>query len=107
MHGKHVDNSSITFYSFGPSYGEDGWVVNPGDKLVVQVWNANTLTGPSMYLLTATGTPTEQRDGQAKAVAATGRRGGGTYPGTAHVRPWPSALAIAPRPWPMPGGRVQ
>jgi hypothetical protein len=41
-------DSSITFYSFGPSYGEDGWVVNPGDKLVVQVWNANTLTGPSM-----------------------------------------------------------
>jgi hypothetical protein len=73
------DNNSITFYSFGPSYGEDGWVVNPGDKLVVQVWNANTLTGPSMYLLTATGAPASNGTG---GQGGGGVSGGGTYPGT-------------------------
>ncbi len=72
------DDSSITFYSFGPSYGEDGWVVSPGDKLVVQVWNATTLTGPSMYLLTATGTPTSAGTGSGTGVVT----GGATYPGT-------------------------
>jgi hypothetical protein len=71
--------TSITFYSFGPAYGEDGWVVNPGDKLVVQVWNANTLTGPSMYLLTVSGTPT---GGGAGAGIGRSAVGGGTYPGT-------------------------
>ena len=71
-------DSSITFYSFGPAYGEDGWVVNPNDKLVVQVWNANTLTGPSMYLLTASGTPTSS----GSSGAGGGGGGGGTYPGT-------------------------
>ena len=48
-------NTSITFSSFGPAYGEDGWTVSPGDKIMVQVWNANTLAGPSMFLLTAVG----------------------------------------------------
>jgi hypothetical protein len=71
-------NTSITFYSFGPAYGEDGWVVSPGDKLVVQVWNANSLTGPSMYLLTVAGTPTSGATGAATGGVA----GGGTYPGT-------------------------
>jgi hypothetical protein len=78
-------DSAITFYSFGPSYGEDGWVVNPGDKLVVQVWNANTLTGPSMYLVTATGTPTSNGTGSAGGGGSGSGGGGGsgaTYPGT-------------------------
>lgn len=72
-------DSSITFYSFGPDYGEDGWVVNPGDKLVIQVWNANSLTGPSMYLLTVSGTPTAS--GTTGATTGTAA-GGGTYAGT-------------------------
>ncbi len=82
-------DSSITFYSFGPDYGEDGWVVNQGDKLVLQVWNANTLTGPSMYLLTVSGTPAASGTA-ASGTAASGTTGsgtgtatgGGTYPGT-------------------------
>ena len=83
-------DTSITFYSFGPAYGEYGWVVKPGDKLVVQVWNANSLTGPSMYLLTATGTPTGSGTGSANGGAGTATgtaAGGGTYPGTATFGP--------------------
>jgi hypothetical protein len=73
-------NTAITFYSFGPAYGEDGWVVNGGDKLVVEVWNANTLAGPSMYLLTAAGTPTSGGTGSGGGTGTA--TGGGTYPGT-------------------------
>jgi hypothetical protein len=48
-------NGAITFRSFGPAYGSDDWVVRPGDKVILQVWNANTSAGPSLYLLTVGG----------------------------------------------------
>ena len=70
-------------------------MVKPGDKLVVQVWNANSLTGPSMYLLSATGTPTGSATGEGSGTgqaSGTGTgsgtaAGGGTYPGTATFGP--------------------
>ena len=73
-------NTSITFGSFGPAYGEDGWTVSPGDKIVVQVWNANTLAGPSMFLLTAAGGTGAGVSG----VHVISGGGGSYYPGTDH-----------------------
>ena len=77
-------NTSITFRSFGPAYSEDGWTVSPGDKIVVQVWNANTLAGPSMFLLTAVGGTgiTGGSGGSGARVISGG--GGSYYPGTDH-----------------------
>jgi hypothetical protein len=58
--------TSVRFYSFGSVYGKAYhvivgggvevtayWRVKPGDKIAVQVWNANTMAGPSVYLVTA------------------------------------------------------
>ena len=65
-------NTSITFRSFGTAYGEwkEGvndeelnWVVQTGDKIVVQVWDANLPTSASWCLVT---------------VAASGAAGSGT-----------------------------
>jgi hypothetical protein len=52
-------NTSITFRSFGTYYGEDGWVVAAGNKIVVQVWHANAPTSASWCLVdvVAAGTP--------------------------------------------------
>jgi hypothetical protein len=44
-------NTSVTLRSFGTYYGEDGWVVDPGDKIVVQVWHANAPTSASWCLV--------------------------------------------------------
>jgi hypothetical protein len=56
-------NTSITLTSFGGKYGTSNWVVGAGDKLVVQVWNANAPVSASWCLVT---------------VAAKGARGPGT-----------------------------
>ncbi|MGA3220202.1 MAG: hypothetical protein ABSE77_14180, partial [Acidimicrobiales bacterium] len=54
-------STSITFRSFGPGYGayREGhgeevlnWVVTAGDRIVVQVWNANLPTSASWCALT-------------------------------------------------------
>jgi hypothetical protein len=44
-------NTSITFRSFGTYYDEDGWIVDAGDKIVVQVWHANAPTSASWCLV--------------------------------------------------------
>ncbi|MGD0811886.1 MAG: hypothetical protein ABSA91_19575 [Acidimicrobiales bacterium] len=46
-------NTSVTLRSFGSYYGEDGWVVNAGDKIVVQVWHASSPTDASWCLVDA------------------------------------------------------
>ena len=45
-------DTSITLASFGGKYGTSGWVASPGDKLVVQVWNANAPVSASWCLVT-------------------------------------------------------
>jgi hypothetical protein len=48
-------NTSVSFSAFGPDYGaESTWVVNAGDKVIIQIWNVQSLRGPSLYLVTAT-----------------------------------------------------
>ena len=44
-------NTSITFKSFGGEYGASHWVVDAGDKVVVQVWNANAPVSASWCLV--------------------------------------------------------
>jgi hypothetical protein len=47
-------NTSVTFSAFGRDYGaESSWVVNAGDKVIIQIWNVQSLRGPSLYLVTA------------------------------------------------------
>ena len=55
LHRFRLDQHLDHFQFLWPADGEDGWTVSPGDKIMVQVWNANTLAGPSMFLLTAVG----------------------------------------------------
>lgn len=43
--------SRLTLVAFGPNYG-GSWTSHAGDKVVVQVWNANSFTGPAGYFLT-------------------------------------------------------
>jgi hypothetical protein len=49
-------NTSITFRSFGSYYGEEGWVVSTGDKIVVQVWHASSPTSASWCLVSVAAT---------------------------------------------------
>ena len=82
-------NTSITFHSFGPYYGEDGWVVNSGDKIVVQVWHASSPTSASWCLVNvvAAATPGGGTTCSSVVVAGDPVIGGGSkaqYPGSAH-----------------------
>jgi hypothetical protein len=45
-------NTQIVLTSFGPEYGEDGFVVTPGDQMIVAVWNDFTGAGPGTHLAT-------------------------------------------------------
>ena len=46
-------DTSITFSGYTSGYGSNNWVVNPGDALVISVWNAQTDAGPANCALTA------------------------------------------------------
>jgi len=94
-------DTMITFHSFGPAYGEyrDGvakevlnWVVATGDKVVVQVWNANLPTSASWCLLTVAAAGAPGSGTSCSSVLVAGNpviSGGGTtsYPGTDHFGP--------------------
>ncbi|MGO9658604.1 MAG: hypothetical protein ACLP7F_09655 [Acidimicrobiales bacterium] len=94
-------SSSITFRSFGPAYGEyrEGhghellnWVVTPGDRVVVQVWNANLPTSASWCALTVAAGSAPGSGTICSSVLVAGDpviSGGGTsrYPGTDHFGP--------------------
>jgi hypothetical protein len=51
----HWTNTAITLASFSGLYGSDGWAVVQGDKVAIQVWNAQTSAGPATVLVTAAG----------------------------------------------------
>ena len=40
-------DSKIVITGFTNDYGQQGWVLNKGDKLAVQVWNAQDGNGPA------------------------------------------------------------
>jgi hypothetical protein len=94
-------STSITFHSFGSAYGEEkdgvgdeelNWVVNSGDKIVVQAWNANLPTSASWCLVTVTATngPGGATTCVSVTVAGDPVIGGGSkqqYSGTDHFGP--------------------
>src|SRR5437660_9810198 len=53
-------DTSITFDGFTGAYGQNGWVVNQGDPLLIQVWNPQTSQGPSVCPVDAGGAGTTQ-----------------------------------------------
>jgi hypothetical protein len=48
-------NNEITFTGFNGGYGTGTWVVNSGDVIEIQVWNAQSGKGPATYEVTAGG----------------------------------------------------
>jgi hypothetical protein len=48
-------NNEITFTGFNGGYGTGTWVVNSGDLIKIQVWNAQSGKGPATYEVTAGG----------------------------------------------------
>ncbi len=95
-------NTSVTFRSFGPAYGkyregvrdeELNWVVNAGDKIVVQVWNAKVPTSADWCLVTvaAGSAPGSGTTCSAVLVAGnpviSGGGGGSASSGTDHYGP--------------------
>ena len=51
-------DNSITFSGFNGDYGQNNWVVNPGDDVTIQVWNAQTGQGPGICIALAGGSGT-------------------------------------------------
>lgn len=57
-------NTSITFAGFSGQYGNNDWVVNPGDALVVSIWNAQSDEGPgSCHVVAGAPGPTDCSSG--------------------------------------------
>lgn len=44
-------NSEIDITGFDGPYGQNGWKLNPGDRIEVAVWNPQTGAGPALYHL--------------------------------------------------------
>jgi hypothetical protein len=100
-------NTSITFRSFGSYYGEDGWVVRTGDKIVVQVWHASSPTSASWCLVSvpAASAPGAGTTCSSVVVAGDPVIGGGSkelYSGTDHFGPNHKLL-----PTPLGSGQCQ
>ena len=51
-------DNSITFSGFNGAYGQNNWVVNPGDDVTIKVWNARTSQGPGVCIVLAGGVGT-------------------------------------------------
>ena len=77
----HWTNTAITLASFSGAYGPGGWAVAQGDKVAIQVWNAQTSAGPATVLVTAAGwhevaevagSDTANDDGALYSVAVSG-----------------------------------
>lgn len=51
-------DTAITFTGFTGSYGQNGWVVNAGGTLAIQVWNPQTGQGPGTCTVVAGSTGT-------------------------------------------------
>jgi hypothetical protein len=43
-------NNEIVLTAFGSAYGEDGFVLDPGDQMIVAVWNPQSAVGPGIRL---------------------------------------------------------
>lgn len=43
------NNKKIVVSGFTGEYGQHCWVVNPGDPIIIQVWNAQTKHGPARW----------------------------------------------------------
>lgn len=61
-------NTSITFSGFTGQYGQNGWVVNQGNTLLINVWNPQTNQGPGTCTVIA-GTPGTTQSLSAKELA--------------------------------------
>lgn len=59
-------NTTIKFAGFSGAYGQNGWVVNKGTPLLIQIWNPQTGQGPGLCPLEAGGTGTTQCSKAAK-----------------------------------------
>jgi len=109
-------NTSVTFQSFGSEYGayrdgpsseETNWVVDTGDKVVVQVWNANEPISASWCLVTVAAQGASGAGTTCASVLVAGNPviGGGSkslYPGTDQFGPGHKLL-----PTPLGGGQCQ
>jgi protein involved in polysaccharide export with SLBB domain len=45
-------NTQIVIQGFTGAYGQNNWVLNPGDQVEVEVWNPQSDSGPATYTLT-------------------------------------------------------
>lgn len=50
-------DSQIVIEGFTGPYGQNGWILGPGDQVQVKVWNAQTATGPATSVLTVGANP--------------------------------------------------
>jgi hypothetical protein len=46
-------NGEITFSGFTGVYGQNGWLISPGDQIEVQVWNPQSSENPATYTVVA------------------------------------------------------
>jgi len=42
-------DTDITVKGFNGSYGQNGWLLNPGDEIEIAVWNPQSGVGPAVY----------------------------------------------------------